>query len=253
MQNKKVAVLFSGGLDSSATLLKALEDNDRSQVELFFFDYLQNTHREEIEATEKIANKYGVAYTIHRLSGLDMFLDCSLTSGENDGGEPGYSSYVPNRNLLFLTLLSNLCIIKGFDTIYAGFQYQLGKTGERIKYRSIDAMLSNATEEYNKELFVETVHADQTSDFIFGAMNLIYLSSGGKVKLTAPLMRMDKVDILQYLADKGELKFITENSYTCYNPEGKMHEWGKGCGKCTSCENRKKAYAIYKHNYNGKI
>lgn len=253
MQNKKIAILFSGGLDSSATLVKALEKHDRENIELFFFDYMQNTRKEERDAVVTLAVTFKVKYNILTLENMDMFLDCSLTSGENDQGEPGYSSYVPNRNLLFLTLLSNICLIRGYDIIYSGFQHKLGKTGETIKGGTFEERVANTMATAESNNYEEVLHPDQSLDFIFGAMNLIYLSSGGKVKLEVPLMNMDKVDILSYLESAGALKEINELSYTCYNPDAPMNDWGKGCGECTSCDNRRKAFAIFKNNYGGKI
>lgn len=245
-------VLFSGGLDSSATLLKALEETER--IKALFFIYGQNTFLEETEAIYRLTKRYGVEVETINLLGIKEFFQCPHTTGGKDVGEAGYSSYVPNRNLLFLTLLSNYCYIRDIPKIYSGFQHLFGKTGEAIKGSSIDTVVENAVKEINSQIYTRELHADQRPEFIDLAKQILPASSEKPIELITPLYDMDKVDIMLYLESKGELEFVLNNSYTCYNirEDGEKHEWGWGCGKCTACDTRKQSYEVYKNNYGGK-
>lgn len=88
--NKPIRVLFSGGLDSTACLLGALERWE--SVDAIGFDYGQ-PHRVELAAARKIAESLGVTFHV---VGLE------LSGGLLDGGLIGAAAVVPGRNEAFL-------------------------------------------------------------------------------------------------------------------------------------------------------
>lgn len=103
----KAVVIFSGGQDSTTCLVQALEQYD--EVHAITFDYGQR-HREEVEVAQKLTSKLGVkAHKVMDVTLLNELAVSSLTRDDipvshelQENGLP--NSFVPGRNILFLTL-----------------------------------------------------------------------------------------------------------------------------------------------------
>jgi len=106
---KRAVVVFSGGQDSTTCLIQALKQYD--EVHCVTFDYGQR-HRAEIEIAQKLSVELGArAHKVLDVGLLNELAVSSLTrdnipvpnfGDENNGGLP--STFVPGRNILFLTL-----------------------------------------------------------------------------------------------------------------------------------------------------
>lgn len=105
MKNKgNAVVIFSGGQDSTTCLYWAI--NRYKEVECITFNYGQK-HLVELEQAKKICDYENIKQTVIDISFLDTIVESALTSSGdvnklNEKGLP--SSFVPNRNQLFITM-----------------------------------------------------------------------------------------------------------------------------------------------------
>ena len=215
----KVLVLFSGGLDSTTALAKAIDELGKDNVVALSVSYGQK-HSKEIEASNKVAKYYNVEHLFLDLSKIFEYSDCSLLTHsskevplgdyskqlENNDGKP-LSTYVPFRNGLFLSSAAAIAISKGCDLIYYGAH-------------SDDSSVA---------------YPDCSEEFTNAINQAIYIGSGKQVKVEGPFVGMHKSDIVK-LGTKLHVPY--ELTWSCY--EG--HD--KACGKCGTCIDRKKAFEI---------
>jgi 7-cyano-7-deazaguanine synthase len=223
-------VLFSGGQDSTTCLAWALDRFDH--VETVGFDYRQR-HRVELDCRAAIvsavkagypawAAKLGEDHTID-LGVLGQISESALTRDSaiemQANGLP--STFVPGRNLVFLTLAAALAYRRGLSHIVGGM--------------------------------CETDYSgypdcrDQTIKALNSALNL---GMDREFVLDTPLMWIDKAAtwrLAESLGGAPLVDLIREKTHTCYLGErGQLHDWGYGCGTCPACELRAKGYAEYR-------
>lgn len=252
MDGRKSLVLFSGGLDSFLSLLTAKEDG--GEIKALFFNYGQNPIAQERSAVYSICEKLNIPFTEIDLTHLAELLQSPYTTGKGADEGGTYLSYVPNRNLLFLTLASNYAFINGFNRLYSGFYFKDGKTAETLKGNDLNTRIDNAIEEADREQIKYTLHSDQTREFIELVGNTLKISNdSADIELINPLADLDKVDIYDRLGKLGYLQMAIEDTFSCYADSAKLNYWGRGCGVCGSCVGRKKSYDVLKKNYNGLI
>ncbi|CAK3417285.1 7-cyano-7-deazaguanine synthase [Vibrio crassostreae] len=214
---KKAVVVFSGGQDSTTCLIEALNEYD--EVHAITFDYGQR-HKLEIEVAKSIAIELGVkAHKVLDVSLLNELAISSLTRDDipvshelQSNGLP--NSFVPGRNILFLTL----------SGIYA---YQIGAS----------AVITGVCETDFSG------YPDCRNSFVKAMESALKQGMEYDVSLITPLMWLDKAQTWA-LADKlGHLDFVREKTLTCYN--GVI---GNGCGDCPSCKLRADGLAFYEQN-----
>jgi 7-cyano-7-deazaguanine synthase len=224
--NEGALVLFSGGQDSTTCLAWALDRFDR--VETLGFDYGQR-HRIELECRTRLreglrdlnpawARRLGEDHTVG-LSALGAISDTALTRDtaiamEKDGLP---NTFVPGRNLIFLTFAAALAYRRGLRHIVGG-------------------MCETDYSGY-PDCRDDTIKALQV------ALNLGMASgTGSRFVLHTPLMWIDKAGtwrLAQSLGGDPLVRLIVEDTHTCYLGErGPMHPWGHGCGTCPACELR---------------
>ncbi len=210
----KAVVVFSGGQDSTTCLIKALNEFD--EVHAVTFDYGQR-HKLEIEVAKKLAAKLNVAsHKILDVGILNELAISSLTrdnipvSNElNEAGLP--NSFVPGRNILFLTLAG----------IYA---YQIGA----------NTLITGVCETDFSG------YPDCRDEFIQAMQSALAKGMDKPITIQTPLMWLDKAETWA-LADKYQaLDLVRNETLTCYN--GII---GDGCGECPSCLLRKKGLEAY--------
>ena len=211
---KKAIVLFSGGLDSTTCLYWALSQG--YTCETLTVTYGQR-HVREIKSARKIADKLGV-----KTHFVDVNFPWLASSSLVDTAQqlPAQSlaqieqhsipsTYVPGRNLLFLSMAGSLADTIDADAIVAG---------------------PNAVD--------FSGYPDCTPDFYTAAAAA--LNRGTKTGVTqglevlAPLMYLSKTDIVRLAA---ELKVPFELTWSCYAGGDKP------CGTCDSCQLRARGFA----------
>ncbi len=208
--SKSAIILLSGGLDSAASIAKT-----KSIIKMgLFFDYGQISAKEEKKAASKIAKYYGFPLKIIKLKWLQEILSNGLSdseklfaiknlSDEKELKKSMKSVWVPNRNALFINVAATYAEALNIDKIIIGANKEEGKTFK-----------------------------DNSKNFIENCNNLLKYSVNKKIEVEAPLISMDKNEII-----KEALKYDTplDKIYSCYRGN-KKH-----CGKCESCLHLKKA------------
>ena len=210
-------VVFSGGQDSTTCLIQALTQYDH--VHCITFDYGQR-HNQEIEVAKKVAIELGA--TSHKVMDVGLLNELAVSSLTRDNipvshelqenGLP--NSFVPGRNILFLTLAG----------IYA---YQLG--AESVITGVCETDFSG--------------YPDCRDEFVKSINQSLVLGMDRKLRIDTPLMWLNKAETWA-LADKyGKLDYVRNQTLTCYN--GVI---GDGCGDCPSCDLRKNGLDDYLEN-----
>ncbi len=225
----KALVLFSGGQDSTTCLAWALHRFDH--VETVGFDYgqrhaieltiRQDTLRELRHRFPAWAKKLGEDHEL-ALPVLGQISDTALTRDVAislaASGLP--NTFVPGRNLLFLTLAAAIAYRRGIATLVGGM-CETDYSGYPDCRRA-------------------TMHAMQ---------HALELGMDRSFTIATPLMRLDKAATwaLAYeLGGQSLVDLILEHTHTCYRGErGERHAWGYGCGQCPACELRRRGYELW--------
>ncbi|HHI5409121.1 TPA: 7-cyano-7-deazaguanine synthase QueC [Vibrio metoecus] len=213
----KAVVVFSGGQDSTTCLVQALQEFD--EVHAITFDYGQR-HKLEIEVAQKLAKQLGV--TAHKVMDVSLLNELAISSLTRDdipvshelqaNGLP--NSFVPGRNILFLTLAG----------IYA---YQIG--AKTVITGVCETDFSGYPDCRNE--FVQSMNQS--------------LAKGMDMPLTirTPLMWLNKAETWALADQLGALELVRQQTLTCYN--GLI---GDGCGECPACHLRKAGLNDYLDN-----
>lgn len=217
-------VIFSGGQDSTTLALLARES---FSVHLLGFDYSQK-HSIELECSQNIAKKLNLPYTCVKMDFLDGILESSLLASSQiapkDLKKATFnatlpSTYVPNRNALFLTLAH----------AYAQ------------KISSSHIALGVASDDH-------TSYPDCRLEFISALERALNLGANSQIKFHTPLLNMDKATEFAIADELGQLELILESTHTCYEGVREMNSWGAGCGRCGACILRESAFLEFKGN-----
>ena len=217
--NEEALVLTSGGQDSTTCLFWAL--NNFKKVHSISFFYNQK-HSIEIDIAAGICKKLNISQKIVDLSFLKDITISNLFKGESDFSESHKlnedvpSSFVPYRNLLFLTVASAWASTIGVNNIVTGVcqtDYSGYADCRDVFVKSAQVTLNLATDFKDKNVVIHT-----------------------------PLMWLTKAEEFKMAKDLGCLDFILKETITCYNGVEKENNFGKGCGECPACQLRKKGY-----------
>lgn len=215
----KAVVIFSGGQDSTSCLLWSLNRFDL--VECISFDYGQK-HAVELEQASKICEKLNVRLTVVDISFLDQIVKSALLSDDgnvNELNEKGLpSSFVPNRNQLFITLAHAYAQKIGASNLVTGV-CQTDYSG----------------------------YPDCRDAFIKAIEWATNMGSESAVRIHTPLMWLTKAQTFELAARENGLDIVVQLSHTCYNGNRSLeHDWGFGCGTCPACELRAAGWREYK-------
>jgi 7-cyano-7-deazaguanine synthase len=222
MNETHALVLFSGGQDSTTCLAWALARYAR--VETIGFDYGQR-HRVELEARLAVlgalrqdfpdwAQRLGEDHVVE-LAALAKVSETSLTRdvaiAMAADGLP--NSFVPGRNLLFLTFAAAVAYRRGIKHLITGV----------------------CETDYSG-------YPDCRDDTIKAMQIALNLGMATRFALHTPLMFIDKAQtwaMAQELGGAALVAAIVEHSHTCYNGDrSTRHEWGYGCAQCPACDLR---------------
>lgn len=218
----KAVVLLSGGVDSATCLGIAINDLGSENVSTVSITYGQK-HAKEIRCARSLANFYQVPHYVLDLSEVFKYSDCPLLVQSNkevpdgayadqiDRADNGMvSTYVPFRNGLMLSAASSFAM-----SIYPDSDIQI-----YIGAHADDAA-GNA-------------YADCSEEFTIAMARAISYGTYNKVRLHAPLVEMNKS---QVVATGLKLGVPYELTWSCYKGGD------KACGTCGTCIDRLKAFA----------
>lgn len=230
MQTRAI-VSFSGGQDSTTCLFWALKNFD--YVETVGFDYGQR-NRVELQCRREILRKIPTEFP-HLAEHLasDLVIDAhtfgqvaasALTSEQKEisiNGDRGLpTSFVPARNLMFLTYVAARAYLSQIHTIITGVG-QADYSG----------------------------YPDCRRDTMDAMQKALSLGMDWEIEIVTPLMFRTKAQTWELALEIGGEKlidFLVKNTHTCYEGDHEhFHEWGFGCGKCPACLLRKKGFEKY--------
>ena len=207
-------VCLSGGQDSTTCLYWAKQHFQT--VEAVCFTYGQK-HALEVEKARQIASDDQVPLHLLDVSLLSQ-LDprCSLTnqSVEMDQEKPVDSypnTFVPGRNMVFLTFAAILARSKGIFHLVTG--------------------VSEA--DYSG-------YPDCRDTFIRSLNVTLNLAMDEQFVLQTPLMNLDKSEVWELSDQLGVFDYVRTHTLTCYNGIP-----GDGCGHCPACTLRNEGLRIY--------
>lgn len=222
MKNKKALVLSSGGVDSTTCIGIAVNEVGSENVSTVSVFYGQK-HDKELDCANKVANFYGLKHYVLDLSDVLQYSNCSLmqNSSENiplmsyadqmkENGEGKVSTYVPFRNGLMLSAVAALA-----QSIYPDddVDIYLGAHADDAAGRA---------------------YADCSEEFTSAMNTAIVIGTYGKVRVVAPLVNMNKAEVVK---TGISLNVPYKLTWSCYAGGDRP------CGKCGTCIDRAAAFA----------
>lgn len=227
MPNTSALLLFSAGQDSATCLAWALERFSR--VEMIGFFYGQR-HALEMDQRGVVREALGARRpgrlgedVVVDLAGYGALADSALTADRAieiaKNGLP--STFVPGRNLVFLTVAAAHAYRRGIATLVGGMCETDYSGYPDCRRAALDAMEQTLTLGLDTPLKIET-----------------------------PLMHLSKAQTWALAHDLGGdalVATIVEHTHTCYEGDRThRHAWGYGCAKCPACELRAKGWAEWR-------
>lgn len=213
MNNEAALVVFSGGQDSTTCLFWAKKHFKK--VYALSFIYGQK-HVKEVELARSIAEKAEVEFDVMDVSfighlGRNSLTDTSIHMDEEKPADSFPNTFVPGRNLFFLSIAAVYAREHGVNHIVTGVS-QTDFSG----------------------------YPDCRDSFIKSLNVTLNLAMDEQFVLHTPLMWIDKAQTWA-LADRlGVLDLIRHETLTCYNGIS-----GDGCGHCPSCKLRREGLEKY--------
>lgn len=215
MKNKEAAlVCFSGGQDSTTCLFWAKKHFSR--VEAVCFTYGQK-HSLEIEIARKIAEEANVPFQlldVSLLSQLDpncSLVNSAITMDEEKPSDKYPNTFVPGRNMVFLTFAAIMARSKGIFNLVTG--------------------VSEA--DYSG-------YPDCRDTFIRSLNVTLNLAMDEQFVLHTPLMKRDKSEVWALANELGVFDLVRNETLTCYNGIK-----ADGCGHCPACKLRNEGLNKY--------
>ncbi len=211
----KAIILFSGGIDSTVMLAKALEKGHECIA--LSFDYKQ-VHRVELKHAEAIAKHYGIQQKILKIdpsffasSALVSDLEIPTNRSTDEIANSGTpSTYVPARNTIFLSFATALAEVHSAEEIHIG-----------------------------ANLLDQNAYPDCRPDFYHAFQKVINTGTkqsdtGSAPRLVTPLIDWDKKQIIH---EGRRLNTPLNLTFSCYHPINGVTP----CGSCDACILRKDA------------
>jgi 7-cyano-7-deazaguanine synthase len=217
LDTDRALVLFSGGQDSTTCLYWA-KARYREVVALSL-DYGQRHHAELTQAA-RIAQIAGVQHFTLPIHALEVIGNTALTdqniavrnSLNPENQLP--NTFVPGRNLLFLTLAAALAYRERIGELVGGM-CQTDYSG----------------------------YPDCRLPFVEATQQTLRLATDADFRIHTPLMFLTKAETWLLARELNCLEVVVHESHTCYNNDRThLHPWGYGCGHCPACELRAKGY-----------
>jgi len=211
--NEDALVLFSGGQDSTTCLYWA-KQHFRNTAALCFA-YGQR-HSQEIENARRVAAIAGASFqlvdaSVIALLSPNSLTDFDITMDEEHPAGSHPNTFVPGRNLLFLTFAAAIAYGKGIRHLVTG--------------------VSEA--DYSG-------YPDCRDTFIRSANATLNLAMDKKFVIHTPLMWRNKKEVWQLADQLGVFDIVRNETLTCYN--GILAE---GCGHCPACKLRNRGLEEY--------
>lgn len=210
---KGCVVILSGGLDSTITLRLAIEKYGRNNVAALTYDYGQKQRR-EIEMAKMSTTLLCVKHKVVDAAFLgdisqgfsaNVDKDIAMPTISEVLGDPRPKTYVPNRNMILMSIAAAYAEVNNVDTILCGLQVH---------------------DEYG--------YHDTTQRWVDKVNDVLSENRIIKIKITAPFSKLSKLDELHILNELDGNVNLAMFTLTCYNPDSEH----RSCGVCPSCSER---------------
>jgi 7-cyano-7-deazaguanine synthase len=211
---KKAITVLSGGLDSTVASAKFREDY---QIHALTFNYGQKSAEMEIKSAKAVCKELGAEHTVIELPWLAELGNSALTSEESipepedselddieSALKTAKSVWVPGRNVVFTAIANSFAEAENASIIIVGWDLE-----EAVTF------------------------PDNSKEFLEAFNTVLEVGSFDDIKIEAPLIGMNKNEIVEYGDSIGA---PMELSYSCY--KGLNYH----CGVCESCMRRKRAF-----------
>ena len=225
----KVLVLLSGGIDSTTAMRLAVEEYGAENVNSLSFDYGQK-QRYELICALRSSKKLGVAHQIIDIPFLNLLSkgfsanvdpDIEMPTIKDILGSPQPLTYVPNRNMILISIAAAFAEVNKCNKIITGLQVH---------------------DEYG--------YHDTTQKFVDSLNSTLIQNRTSTIEIIAPFVAMSKTQELEKLVELDDNLDLLEHTITCYNPKvepeivGALFEpyFSISCGKCPSCSERIQAF-----------
>lgn len=213
MNKNDALVVFSGGQDSTTCLFWAKKHFRR--VYALSFIYGQK-HVKEVELARSIATQAGVDFHAMDVSfigtlGRNALTDTTLTMDQAKPTDTFPNTFVPGRNLFFLSIAAVYARERGINHLVTGVS-QTDFSG----------------------------YPDCRDAFIKSLNVTLNLAMEEQFVLHTPLMWLDKCETWALADELGVLDLVRRDTLTCYNGIP-----GDGCGHCPACQLRRKGLEQY--------
>jgi 7-cyano-7-deazaguanine synthase len=229
---RKAMVLFSGGQDSTTCLAWALQNFQTVETVGFFYGQrhavemdarpriLAAVHEQFPDWTPRLGQDFVLSLDALKEIGGSALTDDSAIA-MSAGGLP--NTFVPGRNILFLTCAAALAYRRGIADLVGGM----------------------CETDYSG-------YPDCRDATIRAAAETLSLAMDKPLAIHTPLMWLDKAatwKLAEDLGGKALVDLIVEETVTCYHGDrAHRHDWGYGCGECPSCELRARGWEKYREN-----
>ena len=213
VNNKEALVVFSGGQDSTTCLFWAKKHFEKVYALSFLYG---QKHEKEVELAREIARKAGVEFEVMDVSfighlGKNSLTDTSIHMDEEKPKDSFPNTFVPGRNLFFLSIAAVYAREKGIHHMVTGVS-QTDFSG----------------------------YPDCRDSFIKSLNVTLNLAMEEQFVIHTPLMWIDKAQTWALADELGVLDLVRNETLTCYNGIP-----GDGCGHCPACKLRREGLEKY--------
>ncbi len=216
---RNAIIICSGGLDSVVTSHYTKKELDYDNIIILFFDYGQKSLNIERKCSKKCADRLGAEFIEIKLEWLKSISQSLINrkgkiskisiKSLKDTKKESSKYYVPCRNFIFISHAFAIA-----DSIY------------KKEDRKSDIFLGFKCEG-------DDSYPDTTKEFVKKVNELSELSCIAQSKIIAPLIEMDKEDIINLGV---KLKVDFNETFSCYVSD-KEH-----CGECLACRLRQEGF-----------
>lgn len=210
---KGAIVILSGGMDSTIAMRLCVQKYGSENVRALTFYYGQKQSL-EIEKAKYSTMLMNVKHKVCDLSvlgdigqGFSANLDknIDMPTIKDVLGDPRPKTYVPNRNMILMSVAAAYAEVENIDTIVMGLQIH---------------------DEYG--------YHDTTGRFVSKVNDVLSENRIIKIRIVAPFASLSKFDEINILKELDGNTNLMQYTLTCYNPD----DGGLSCGKCPSCSER---------------
>ncbi len=214
--NKGVVHVLSGGLDSTI-VMRLLKHDGFDPIYAISFDYGQKQSK-EIQLAAVSCKNLDVPHEVISIPFLNKIsqgfsanvdTNIQMPTIKEVLGDPQPKTYVPNRNMILMSIASAYAETKGCNYVSMGLQLH---------------------DSYG--------YHDTTQQFVDCINSALAQNRKHQIEIIAPFANLSKTDELKKLLEVDGNIDLAKNTLTCYNPDNE----GRSCGKCPSCAERIQAF-----------